>query len=180
MLPGAISADGDDVFVATAAQVPRLPGDGSAAPVALVTVDRTAGPGLVVDATHVYDTVSASPGAVRRVPRAGGTPESIAEGDFPPKVMKAPLAGGAPVMLGAATTEEIGYSSSLVLHGDHVDVRTTILKDGAFGIVRLRMAGGTAEPVAFDPALGCLLVITGSGSGIYFTFPGGVTRLDLP
>jgi hypothetical protein len=240
-LPGAIAVDGDDVFVATAAQVLRLPGDGSAAPVALVTVDRTVGPGLVVDATHVYYTVSASPGAVRRVPRAGGTPESIAEGDaypaalvlrggrvywnasgdnrvrsanvdgtdvrtvaveqnvpglglavsddgvfwftegdFPPKVMKAPLAGGAPVMLGAATTEEIGYSSTLVLHGDHVYARTPILEDGTCGIARLPVAGGTAETVAFDPALGCPLFITGSGSSIYFTFPGGVTRIELP
>ena len=84
------------------------------------------------------------------------------------------------VMLGAATTEEIGYSSSLVLHGDHVYVRTPILEDGTCGIVRLPIAGGTAEPVAFDPALGCPLVITGSGSSIYFTFPGGVTRIALP
>jgi hypothetical protein len=240
-LPGAIAVDGDEVFVATATQVMRLTGDGSAAPVALVTVDATVGPGLVVDATHVFYTVSGSPGAVRRVARAGGMAESISEeeaypatlvlrggrvywnafgdnrvrsanldgtdvrtvaaeqnapglglavsddgvfwfteGDFPPKVMKAPIAGGAPVMLGTATTLEVGYNSSLVLHGEHVYVRTPILEDGTCGLARLPIAGGTAEPVSFDPALGCPLFITRSGSDLYFTFPGGVTRLELP
>jgi len=102
------------------------------------------------------------------------------DGDFPPKVMKAPLAGGAPVSLGSATTLELGYSSSVVVIGPHIYVRTPILEDGSCGVARLPIAGGAAEPVAFDPALGCPLYITGAGSDLYFTFPGGVTRLDLP
>jgi hypothetical protein len=241
VLPGAISADGDDIFVATAAQIPRLPGDGSAAPVAFVTVDRTAGPGLVVDATHVYYTEYTDPGAVRRVARAGGTPETIATGDaypsgitvrggrvywnvlvgnvirsanvdgtdittfasdqpaprlaleatddtlywipelvVPATVMKAPLAGGAPVALGTVTTHDVIYSAELAILGDYIYARTPLLEDGTCGIARLPLAGGPAEELPLDPMFTCPLAIAAGGSDLYFTFADGVGRIDLP
>jgi sugar lactone lactonase YvrE len=101
------------------------------------------------------------------------------EGAIPSEVVMAPLEGGAPLVLGAASTREFGYSSSVVLHGAHVYVRTPIVEDGTCGIALLPIAGGDAESVDFDPSFGCPLFLTSAGPNLYFTFPGGVTRLEL-
>jgi hypothetical protein len=239
--PTAILADGDELFVTTSTKLLRLPQDGSAPPVELAPLESAGYADIAVDATHIYYTEYTDPGAVRRVARAGGSPETIATGDsypsgiavrggrvywnvlhgnvirsanvdgsdvttfasdqpaprlaleatddtlywipeavVPATVMQAPLAGGAPVALGALTTHDVGYSPELVILGDYIYARTPLLEDGTCGIARLPLAGGPAEELPLDPMFTCPLAIAAGGSDLYFTFADGVGRIDLP
>lgn len=148
--------------------------------------------GIVVSGGQVYWAVL-SGNQIRQVPAAGGAATIFAadqnaprwgfaaddmslywltEGDFPMRLMKAPLGGGMPSLI-VESPSPASMASTLVVDAAHAYFALP-----ECSIAKAPLAGGQVDQIAVDQALlGCPLFLAGDTGNLYFTGSRGVARI---
>jgi hypothetical protein len=160
--------------------------------VAVLATDEPFAAGVALS-TDVVFYAALGADRVRSVPKAGGAVADVApgqrgvrlglaanethlfwvtEGDAPMRLWRAPLAGGAPELVGESPTTA-SWAVTLVLDATHVYYPTPDCR-----IVRFSHAGGDLNVLTFPQGQGCPAQIAGDATHLYYTSAAGVFRVE--
>jgi hypothetical protein len=109
--------------------------------------------GLAADSTHLY---------------------WITEGDIPNRLVKAPLAGGPPVVVAVSPSDASGPQSLLV---DATHAYFIGAPGFDCGIVKVELATGTVSNLLLGGSIGCPMFLAADAASLYYTSRAGITKI---
>ena len=98
----------------------------------------------------------------------------ITEGDFPNHLVKAPLAGGAPVDV-ALSPGDASTPQSLIIDATHayfIDANTSNC-----GLAKVELATGAVSSIPLGGSIGCPIFLAADAANIYYTSRAGITKV---
>ena len=115
----------------------------------------------------------------QKAPRTGLAADSthlywITEGDLPNRLVKAPLAGGPPVVVAVSPSDASG-PQSLLIDATHA----YFIGAAGFdcGLVKVELATGTVSSILLGGSIGCPMSLAADAASIYYTSRAGITKV---